>query len=177
MSATGRGAVRSPNDFYATPRWVTEALLRAVQLPGGLWMEPSVGDGAIVRAVNRDDVRWLTFDIRPDCGHPGVIAYDFLKLPVPDTKYDVLVGNPPFSLAMEFVQHAITQAKIVALLLRLNFLASLRRQEFMQKNTPSVYVLSRRPAFLGNGKTDATEYAWFLWQSDNPQDHGRVQVL
>jgi hypothetical protein len=37
-----------------------------------------------------------------------------------------------------------------------------------------VYVLSKRPSFSGNGKTDATAYAWFLF---GPGRGGRWQVL
>ena len=37
---------REGRDFYATPSWVTEALLRHVRLRGQVW-EPCCGDGAM----------------------------------------------------------------------------------------------------------------------------------
>ena len=43
MSATGRnlpGAERHTDDFYATPPWCVEALLRGSNLPSGRWLEP-----------------------------------------------------------------------------------------------------------------------------------------
>ena len=55
MSATGRnlpGAERHADDFYATPPWCVEALLRGSNLPSGRWLEPTAGDGAIVEEVH-----------------------------------------------------------------------------------------------------------------------------
>jgi len=51
-------------------------------------------------------------------------------------------------------------------LLRLAMLESQRRARGLwQEHRPKkVYVLGRRPSFTGNGKTDATAYALYLWQ-------------
>ena len=84
---------------------------------------------------------------------------DFLELPAPAKPYDLVITNPPFQLAMEFVQHAmrfIQPAGAVAMLLRLNWLASLKRADFLRRFCPDVHVLPRRPSFTGRG-TDATE--------------------
>ncbi len=37
-----------------------------------------------------------------------------------------------------------------------------------RKTRTEVCVIPRRPSFTGDGKTDATEYAWFLWGTDRP---------
>lgn len=184
MSATGRGAERHPDDFYATPAWCIEALLRGCDLPGGLWLEPTAGDGAIVGEVlrHRADVRWHLVESRAEelsCGGgllsrmlradfpvecvDAVEIRDFLTMPAPAQRFDVALGNPPFSLALEVIQHALTMASTVCMLLRINFLASQRRAAWMRAHTPSVYVLPKRPSFKSDGRTDATEYAWFLW--------------
>ena len=183
MSATNRGAVRHPDDFYATPAWCTEALLHGCPLPGGRWLEPTAGDGAIAAEVlrHRRDVQWHLIESRAEELRVGggllsrmqradfpiehvdeVEIRDFLTMPAPAQSFDVALGNPPFSLALEVVQHALTMANTVCMLLRINFLASQKRADWMRKNTPSIYVLPKRPSFTG-GKTDATEYAWFLW--------------
>ena len=62
--------------------------------------------------------------------------------------------------------HAIKNArKGVAFLLRLGFLASVQRAEFWKQNPPTrVIVLSKRPSFTGDGKTDRSEYAFFVWE-------------
>jgi hypothetical protein len=88
-------------------------------------------------------------------------GYDFLR----DTDmHACILTNPPFSLAMEFVEHALNQAPEAFMLLRLNFLASAKRKEFWKRHEPdALFVLSSRPSFTENGKTDATDYAWFYW--------------
>ena len=171
MSSTNRAAPRRPADYYPTPTWCTALLLEELHLPGGRWLEPCAGDGAILRAVSsvRDDVVWHTGDIRASGGvvadHPAVARHttgDFLSMTPPEVPYDVLLTNPPYSLAMEFVRHGLLMADHVVMLLRLNFLASGGRAAFMREHTPSVYVLPNRPSFTGKG-TDSIEYAWFHW--------------
>jgi len=186
MSATGRnlpGAERLADDFYATPPWCVTALLHGCNLPGGQWLEPTAGDGAITGEVlrRRADVEWhlvesraeelrcggglLSRMLRPDFPLDRVSSIeirDFLTMPVPTKRFDVALGNPPFNLALEVIQHALKMSNVVCMLLRINFLASQKRAEWMRVNTPSIYVLPKRPSFTG-GKTDATEYAWFCW--------------
>ena len=49
------------------------------------------------------------------------------------------------------------------MLLRLNYLGSITRHDWWKEYSPtSLYVLSKRPSFTGKG-TDATDYAWFVW--------------
>jgi len=178
MSATNRGAERHKDDAYYTPAWCVRALLATVQLPGGAWFEPAVGDGAIVRAVNevRRDVFWTVNDI--DLSHAGDLsAFGWGHAPytaagfefaAEDEMQDVVITNPPFNQALEFVQGAMKDGKIVVMLLRLNWLALQKRNRFLLDNPPSVYVLPRRPSFTADGKTDATDYAWFVWGLDEP---------
>ena len=83
-------------------------------------------------------------------------------MPAPAQPFDVALGNPPFNLALEVIQHAMTMSSVVCMLLRINFLASQKRAAWMRRYTPSIYVLPKRPSFTG-GKTDACEYAWFCW--------------
>ena len=175
MSATNRGAIRHKDDAYYTPAWCVRALLATVQLPGGNWLEPAVGDGAIVRAVNevRRDVEWTINDI--DLSRVGdLLACGWGQSPYTAAGFEfevedihaVVITNPPFSQALEFVQGAMKDGKIVVMLLRLNWLASQKRNRFLLDNAPSVYVLPRRPSFTNDGKTDATDYAWFVWGMD-----------
>lgn len=178
MSAAGRGPrLGGPEDFYATPSACVDRLLEAVELPGGLWVEPSAGDGAIVRAVSsrRADVDWATIEIRPDAAEPleealpalsrRPLIADFLTYQfVGGDAVKVCVGNPPYNSALEFINRALAlfpNAHVV-FLLRLNFAASRARAALMHRAPPDAYVLPNRPSFR-NGKTDATEYAWFVW--------------
>lgn len=194
MSATGRGQrLGGTEDFYATPSWCVDRLLEAVDLPGGLWVEPSAGNGAVIRAVNgrREDVRWLAVEVRTeeqptleDCASE-VIIDDFLTfdLAAREDRPTVVVGNPPYKHAMAFIQRAtdLYLGAFHAYLLRLPFAASAERAPFMRRRPPSVYVLPDRPAFRNDG-SDNTDYAWFVWPPacglDNvPDGHGLFRVL
>jgi len=175
MSATNRGGKRSPADFYRTPKWPVHRLLEAVALPSGLWLEPGAGDGSIISSVNEAHaVRpiWTAVELREECrpqlhaaGASIVHIGDFLsyspQLPVP---FDVAIGNPAFSIAMETVRKCIELARRTLLLLRLDFLGSAKRCAFFREHTPDVYVLPNRPCFVisvscSNKKTTGCSYA------------------
>ena len=42
----------------------------------------------------------------------------------------------------------------------------------MRAHPPRVHVSPKRPSFTPDGKTDATEYAWFTWKQDRNGDYG-----
>ena len=189
MSATNRGRERDVADAYMTPEWAVQSLLRECELPGGPWFDPCAGDGAIIRAVRamRPDLNFLAADIRPECypalralcGPGDAVTTDFLEwepLYVFGRRPRVIITNPPYSLALEFIKASLGYGAVVAMLLRLPFLASQKRAPFFRDNCPDVYVLPKRPSFLPDGKTDATDYAWFVWDTV-PKRSGRVQVL
>lgn len=86
--------------------------------------------------------------------------------------YDLSVGNPPYKLAEEFVRHAMTLVSPdghIAFLLRLSFLEGRARAAGLWKDYPlkRLHVLSKRPSFTGNSKTDAAAYALFVWQKSH----------
>jgi hypothetical protein len=195
MSATGRSDVRIPHDAYGTPEWCVRALLKAwtpLSTQGRL-LEPCVGQGSIIRAVEavlpqgKGDRQWWAVDkyLKPyiDQAVGSAIATfqqaDFLHWwPGSLEKmltFDAAITNPPYSLAMEFLRHALVFSHEVTLLLRLGFLASQKRSEWLRLHVPDVYILSKRPSFTG-GKTDATDYAWMVWQQ-GIRTEGRVRIL
>lgn len=165
MSSTNRGSERRKNDFYETPGWCVRALLRTVDLPDGRWLEPAVGRGAIVKAVNEFrpslDRSWTGVDIESRTWDFTVNLGDFRDFILP--RFDVVITNPPFLQSLEFAEKALKVGKVVVMLMRLNWLASVKRNQFLRENPPSVYVLPKRPSFTDDGWTDATDYAWFVW--------------
>jgi len=187
MSATGRGAKRNEADFYPTPAACTLAILRALPLPGGRWLEPSAGEGSIIRAVNstRSDVEWTACELRDACSPMlrslGVdpVVGDFLNPPpcLDPLRFDVAILNPPFVAALPFIQRCLAMADWVVCLQRLNYIGPAGRKWFWRAHMPDLYVLANRPSFTDGG-TDMTEYAWFVWP---PREHnrtkGRVEVL
>lgn len=85
-------------------------------------------------------------------------------------QYDIVCGNPPFSLAEKFIRRSlelVSPMGVVCFLLRLGFWESKDRIPFLKEFKPAeTHVLSQRPSFYtdsGIGKTDGTAYAFFLW--------------
>lgn len=179
---------RLPDDAYYTPAWAVQAILPRLNqsaLRHGRVLEPACGAGAILREVSfcRDVAQPMVqaMDIRDMSAEYEVRAVDFQHRSfigyVPISPPDIIITNPPYSLAMEFVEHAlriVAPGGQVAMLLRLGFLASQKRADFHRAHPSSLYVLPRRPSFTENGKTDSSDYAWFVW---GPERRGFVEVL
>lgn len=185
MSATNRGSSREEHDFYETPEWCVRRFLekRNKSLDSALMLEPCAGDGAIIKAFNGfynipDDYSrniWHANDINPIhmdelAVFAGISCEDALDLTYISSS---ILTNPPYKLAFPLAQHFVPQCEEVAFLLRLNWLASKSRNEWLKENPPDVYVLPDRPSFDGVG-TDATDYGWFVW---NGESEGRIVML
>lgn len=153
MSATNRGAARNENDFYPTPDSAIEPILEELDLSKvNSFCEPCKGSNAIGKYFKHID----TFDY-------AELSEGIDYLETQRDYADLIVTNPPFSVALEFLEKSLEEARTVAYLLRLNFLGSQKRKKFWQENPPThIFVLSKRPSFTGKG-TDSTEYAWFVW--------------
>ncbi len=87
------GYGRRSRDRYATPAWVTEALLRHFRFRGPIW-EPCCGAGAIstVLAAHGHDV--ISTDIA-DCGF-GTAGVDFLACRSVQAGCRSIITNPPY---------------------------------------------------------------------------------
>lgn len=194
MSSTNRGGKRSPADFYSTPPYCVLRILEdpyaQEQLPAGRWLEPGAGDGAIIKATKlvRSDIEWTALELREECKPPlveavgstgTVLIEDYLTPPADSAliaNFAVSMGNPPYRLAQEFIIRSLEVSLTVCLLLRVNFLASAKRNSFMRKMMPDCYILPNRPSFSGQG-TDSPEYAWFIWSGERNRTTGRLRVL
>jgi hypothetical protein len=182
MSSTTRPRASRGLDFYRTPAWTVHAI--APHLPRVAALDPCCGDGAILDALREcgwPDGRLYGYELDRERakaasrkGH-AVARVDALA-DVWDS-YPLTVINPPFSSAKDFVSKALAETApvrgTVAALLRLAFLEGKARAEFHRDHPSDVYVLSKRPSFVG-GKTDSCAYAWFLWA---PGRGGRWSVL
>ena len=160
---------RDPLDFYRTPRSAVEAILPHLRLDG-LILEPSAGDGAILAALRDRGVPYhnleaVEIDYKRSmiCGqYCATYCGDFRHWRAP-RRYDLVIGNPPYKHAQRFVERSLAIGETVAMLLRLGFLESLKRARFHRAHPADVFVFSRRPSFLGGGKTYPAPFAWFVW--------------
>lgn len=155
MSSTNRGSKRLDKDEYQTPVWAVKLIMNEIDWNAfPTFLEPCLGKGNIFN--NYPNPQKAFCDIS--------IGVDYLKQRIPKPVYDLIITNPPFSLALEFLQKSLQEAKTVIYLLRLNFLGSQIRHDFWTLNPPThLFVLSKRPSFTEDGGTDSVEYAWFCW--------------
>jgi len=148
---------RKPMDVYETPEWAVKALFNVLPInPHWTYMEPCRASGRFYKHMPLGSA-WA--EIRE-----GV---DYLTTEYPN-HVDCIISNPPYSLAQQFVTKSLEDADVVIMLLRLGFLESQTRNEWWQDNKPSsLMVLSQRPSFTDDGKTDGSGYAYFIWDKKN----------
>jgi hypothetical protein len=180
-------AERHERDEYITPPWCAKRFVEkyGIRIPQGtLCYDPCAAKGELIQTVRsvRPDLRWFGTEINPN--HAEALAAvvgtakenvckDFLSCQSSASNPQVLIlSNPPYCLAQEFIEHGLRWATRVAYLLRINFLADGRgvRCGFAEKHNPGVFVLPNRPSFDGHG-SDGTEYAWFVF--GDPEVAGR----
>ena len=175
------GYQRAGRDFYATPSWVTEALLQHVSLRGPVW-EPCCGDGAMatVLAAHGHDV--VSSDIA-DRGF-GTSGIDFLTCQSTLGGARSIVTNPPYgdtgshkgqaksSAAMlEFLRHALALTASVqgqlALLVRLQWIAGRRAADVLSSGPfAATIILTQRIKWFDMGertKRAQHHHAWVVF--------------
>lgn len=138
MSATNRGSTIVSQEFYPTPKYTIKAILKELNLTKVLsFTEPCKGEGHIYKLI---DVPTKYY-----CELSEGTNYLTTTMPV----VDLILTNPPFSLAQEFISKARTESDTVIMLQRVNFLGSQARKVFWEKNPPThLFVLANRPKFI-----------------------------
>lgn len=214
MSSTNRGYEPHASDYYVTPPADIVKFLRAWKEDCGELMagirtilDPCAGgtvkDGEVVtpmsyaQAINHapafqpqawfaEDWRYDSMDIRADsCAK---VKADYLTTAVEAP--DLIITNPPFSLALEITEKALRDVRLggfVVMLQRINWLGSARRREFWQANMPSwIYLHSERINFcqgMKHRKTgramsgDSIEYAHFVWRKGFRPKFAELRVI
>ena len=180
------GYKRTARDFYATPDWVTEALLRHVQFRGRVW-EPCCGAGAIATVMQRQGYDVTSTDIA-DHGF-GASGVDFLSCKTMPEGCRSIVTNPPYGAArslegqeksavamLRFVDHALRLAESVngqaALLVRLQWIAGKRAAALMSAYPFAAAVaLTRRIHWFDkheNTNISQHHHAWVVFDHARP---------
>ena len=109
MSRQVAGVRLNDTDFYPTPMWCLEN----IDVDWSKFKtahEPCRGDGRISD--------WLTSKGLNTSYTEITEGTDFFEW---SNTVDLIITNPPFSLAQEFIDHATANATTVFMLLRLNF--------------------------------------------------------
>ncbi len=174
---------RKPYDFYPTPDEVIRNLFNNFDLNkyGNKILEPGAGSGSFINVIKEfyPDKEITAIEIRKEEKENlsklsnEVKIEDFLNISNTQ-KYNIIIGNPPYSQAKEFIEKSLellSDNGILIFLLRTAFLESKSRYDFWQRNPLSrLYTLSKRPSFTGKG-TDSASYSWFMWdKSANKQE-------
>jgi hypothetical protein len=158
-------------DRYETPDHTIYSLLDNFEIKGKV-LECACGNKNISSKIPY----CVAMDIDP-CVYPDIVQ-DFLTFD--EKTFDIIITNPPYSKAIEFITHAIdivTDNGYVIMLLRINFLESQKRKEFFIRNPlHSLFVLSKRPCFI-NGRSDSTGYAWFVWQKGKKDTQVNIRFV
>lgn len=162
---------REQNDFYATDPKALELLLDLEEFDPFVW-ECSCGKGHLSEVLKeRGHIVRSTDLIDRGYGQGGV---DFLA--VNERFNGDIITNPPYSMAKEFVEHAleiVCEGNRVAMFLKLTFLESKSRREMFDKYPPEyIYVSSSRLQCAMNGDFEtyrkgsgtAIAYGWFVWR-------------
>ncbi|AOG03079.1 hypothetical protein [Bosea sp. RAC05] len=144
-------------------------------IPGLSIWDPAAGEGHMTE-VQREYVGEVyasdVFDYGKgyDLGSFVGQGADIARLPKP---VDLIVTNPPFNLAVDFVERGLEEAKMaVAMLLRTVWVEGKDRYNrlFLPRQPDLIAQYSERvPMTKGGWDPDAstaTAYAWFIWITD-----------
>ena len=175
---------REENDFYATHPRATEMLCELETFSHDI-LEPCCGNGCISKVLEAHGYNVESMDlIDRGYGKGGVDFLEYNEIVDKD-----IVTNPPYSMAKEFVEHAmeiVTDGHKVAMFLKLTFLESSGRKEMFRKYPPKkIWVSSSRIPCAKNGDfyqrnsdgsikydkngnpkeiSSAVCYAWFIFE-------------
>ncbi|MGC8542256.1 MAG: hypothetical protein ACP5QA_16750 [Phycisphaerae bacterium] len=181
------GYDRKERDFYATPAWVTEALLRHIKFRGPIW-EPCCGTGAMSTVLIRHGYEVKSTDIA-DRGF-GTAGIDFMSCIAVPSGCRTIITNPPYGdtgshtgqeksshAMLDFVRHALALSEAtdgqLALLVRLQWIAGKRAADLMSAaRFCAVITLTKRIQWFDMGdKTNSAQHhhAWVVFDQRYPK--------
>lgn len=165
---------RELNDFYATEPKAMELLLENERFKPSIW-ECACGQGHLSKVLLANGYKVLSTDL-VNRGY-GISGVNFLTVPkgklnLTDTD---IITNPPYSLAQDFVEHALDllpDGGKVAMFLKLTFMEGKARKPLFVAAPPfRIYVSSSRLKCAKNGDftiydkgaSSAVAYGWYVW--------------
>jgi hypothetical protein len=184
IQASYRAWERKPSDFYPTPFDVTQSLMPLVKVivrDGGSIWEPCCGNMDMSRVLEWHGYEVTSTDLR-ETGQ-GIGGFDFIN-DDPEEKWgwipepEMIVMNPPFSLAAEFIERALEFTPNVACLVKIDYWNAVSRLPLFERKRPTFFLpLTWRPAFLKKerGSNPLMNCAWVVWTEEN--DFGDVCIF
>ena len=175
-SASGNRDRARRLDGYHTPRVAVETLLRAERLSPRVW-EPANGFSRVSRVLRESGRDVFTSDVH--AWHAGTerVANFLAERRLPSRFREEgcdIVTNPPFVLAREFAEHALSlqhRGDKCCLLLRLQFIEGNKRLDLFRRGQlrrvhAYSFRLPRMHAFgyRGSKGGSAIAFAWFVFQ-------------
>lgn len=175
MSSTRRNSpIRLADDHYVTPAPHTRAILPYLVRADGsaprTIFEPMAGEGAIVREVRAfwPEAKIIANELDgsrsckligagADASHCADLfnperPWLDSSLIAPERRFDLCIGNPAYSYAIETIEEVLPYVDQLALLLRFNFRGTGGRKAFFQKTHPDMYLCDQRPEFAASLK-------------------------
>ena len=165
---------RDASDWYVEPAVVSLALFRELPFSSKIW-DPACGMGRIAKSAQYCGKHVKMSDIVNRTSDP-IEVKDFREFDYRKFDYDI-VTNPPFAIAEQFVQHAISMLDVgqkAAFLLPLVWMSGFSTKRDWMPNSPLRYIapISPRPSMPpgkvilsgtkpGNGTKD---FGWFVWE-------------
>lgn len=164
VGSSRRNGDREVDDFYPTPAYAVEELLKREEFFGNVW-ECACGEGDISKVFESNGFNVLSTDLIPR-GYGEEL--DFLTS---DIKSNNIVTNPPYRLALDFVLKAKQNCDSkIAMFLKTVWLESDSRYEMFQDtefSLKTVYQFSKRVSLYKGGvkmkNGGMIAYAWYVW--------------
>lgn len=176
---------RDYRDYYPTPLTLVANALSLYDGTPELILDPCAGSGnwGITARSRWLDSILVGVDQNFDQHHMDYDLWwnqDFFSI-VPTMLFDLVMMNPPFSLAQEFIErgrlHLAPQGKLIALV-KITLLCSVGRATgFWPHYRPiSVHTLGDRPSFSGDGKTGPGEEYMLVVFGKEPAEHTELEI-
>lgn len=180
--------IREENDFYATDPKALEMLLdnctRYIKKELELckfdkygevffiW-ECACGDGNLAKVLKDRGYNNIATDIK-NRGYGAIGSTDFLHTRT-DDQIRIILTNPPYSLATEFIEHALEilpDGGLYIALMNITYLSGQKRFErvYSKGTLREVYIFSKRIECWKNNERpkdkcgSMANYAWYVFQ-------------
>jgi len=195
MSSTNRGYDRHKSDYYVTPKKDVKDFIKhftqVENISNDLMMDfdfldpccggDSENDATYLSVIKElfEPEKICGIDIREDS--KADIIMDYLNCERENmSNHDIIISNPPFYLAEDFIKQSIdfvNEGGYVIMLLRLNFFGSKKRKPLFENNMPEYCFIHHKRISFMNGATDSIEYAHFVWKKGSNNDFCKTFVI